>query len=104
MMLMRILAAAFASKQEKTVDRAKNAFADVQRRLGIAGVLPALVPLIDDPDHSKSEDRFILMGRSLRGRVLVVVHCFRQGGKVIRLISARLAGKQERKTYEEKTK
>jgi len=60
--------------------------------------------LIDDPDHSKSEDRFILIGRSLRGRALVVVHCFRKGGKVIRLISARLAGKQERKTYEEKTK
>ncbi len=60
--------------------------------------------LIDDPDHSKSEDRFILMGRSLRGRVLVVVHCFRKGGKVIRLISARLAWRQERKIYEEKTK
>mgnify|MGYP003348664715 CR=1 FL=1 len=60
--------------------------------------------LIDDPDHSKSEARFILLGRSVHERVLVVVHCLRQGGKVIRLISARLAGRQERKTYEEKKK
>lgn len=59
---------------------------------------------MDDPDHSKAEARFILLGCSLHDRVLVVVHCLRQGGKVIRLISARLAGKQERKTYEEKKK
>ena len=85
-------AASNAGKHGVTFEEAKTVFHD------------EYALLIDDPDHSKSEDRFILMGRSLRGRVLVVVHCFRQGGKVIRLISARLAGKQERKTYEEKTK
>jgi uncharacterized DUF497 family protein len=57
--------------------------------------------LIDDPDHSRSEERFILMGRSARARVLVVVHCYRRGGSTIRLISARRAGTKERKRYEE---
>ena len=85
-------AAINAGKHGVTFEEAKTVFHD------------EYALLIDDPDHSKSEDRFIMMGHSLRGRVLVVVHCFRQGGKVIRLISARLAGKQERKTYEEKTK
>jgi uncharacterized DUF497 family protein len=85
-------AATNAGKHGVTFEEAKTVFNDEHALL------------IDDPDHSKSEDRFILMGHSLRCRVLVVVHCFRQGGKVIRLISARLAGKQERKTYEEKTK
>ncbi len=31
-----------------------------------------------DPDHSKSEDRFILLGISLKLRILVVCHCFRE--------------------------
>jgi uncharacterized DUF497 family protein len=57
--------------------------------------------LIDDPDHSKSEERFILMGSSFRTRVLVVVHCYRKEGSTIRLISARRAGSKESKPYEE---
>lgn len=57
--------------------------------------------LIDDPDHSKSEERFILMGSSARARVLVVIHCYRRGGSAIRLISARRAGTKERQAYEE---
>ena len=85
-------AAANAAKHGVTFEEAKTVFHDEQALL------------MDDPDHSKAEARFILLGRSLQDRVLVVVHCLRQGGKVIRLISARLAGKQERKTYEEKKK
>ena len=52
-----------------------------------------------DPDHSKDEDRFIMLGVSLKLRVLVVCHCFRAGDSVIRLISARKANKEEAKAY-----
>lgn len=57
--------------------------------------------LIDDPDHSHDEERFILLGMSLKLRVLVVVHCYRIGESIIRIISARKADKTERKQYEE---
>ena len=54
--------------------------------------------LIDDPDHSDEEDRFVLLGLS-RLRLLVVCHCYRLGGDVIRIISARKADRSERKLY-----
>ena len=54
---------------------------------------------IPDPDHSQAEDRFIIIGSSHRGKFLVVVHTER--GDSIRIISARRAGKRERKAYEE---
>jgi uncharacterized DUF497 family protein len=53
-----------------------------------------------DPDHSESEDRFILMGRSERDRLLVVVHVERAADE-IRIISARRAAPHERLQYEE---
>ena len=40
--------------------------------------------LIDAPDHSEDEDRFVLMGLSLSLRVVVVCHCYRKDGDVIR--------------------
>lgn len=52
-----------------------------------------------DPDHSKDEDRFIMLGMSFRLRVLVVCHCFRKSDTVIRIISARRAGMHEAKNY-----
>lgn len=55
--------------------------------------------LIDDPDHSGDEDRFVLLGLSQSLRLLVVVHCYRAEGKVIRIISARKADAQERAIY-----
>jgi len=55
--------------------------------------------LIDDPDHSGEEDRFVMLGVSSRLRVLVACHCYRSGGVIIRLISARRASRQERETY-----
>ena len=54
---------------------------------------------IDDPLHSEDEDRFVLIGRSIQGRLLVIVHTDR--GERIRIISARLATKKERLRYEE---
>ena len=55
--------------------------------------------LINDPDHSEEEDRFVLLGLSHSLRLLVVVHCYRSEGKVIRIISARKADAQERSIY-----
>jgi hypothetical protein len=55
--------------------------------------------LIDDPDHSVTEQRFLLLGLSSALRVLVVCHCVRQSGNVIRIISARKADRSERSAY-----
>jgi hypothetical protein len=58
--------------------------------------------LIDDPDHSETEERFVLLGLSAKLRVLVVVHCYREDDAVIRIISARKATKPERQRYNER--
>jgi uncharacterized DUF497 family protein len=55
--------------------------------------------VIPDPDHSKLEDRFVIMGMSSLNRVLVVVHCLRGDNNVIRIISARKAGTKEMQPY-----
>ena len=52
-----------------------------------------------DPDHSIDQDRFILLGASNRGRLLVVAHT--EQSDTIRIISARLATRGERIIYEE---
>jgi uncharacterized protein len=55
---------------------------------------------IPDPLHSQAaESRFVLIGRSRAGRLLVVVHVER--GDTLRIISARTATRHERKAYEE---
>jgi uncharacterized DUF497 family protein len=45
--------------------------------------------LIDDPDHTEDEERFVLLWYSLQARCLIVVHCYREDDSVVRLISAR---------------
>lgn len=55
--------------------------------------------LIDDPDHSEEEDRFVLLGLTSSLRLLVVAHCYRVEGNVIRIISARKATANERHSY-----
>lgn len=52
-----------------------------------------------DPDHSDGEDRFVLLGLSTAGRMLVVCHCYRESEQVIRIISAREANRRETKQY-----
>ncbi len=52
-----------------------------------------------DPDHSQDEDRFFIVGLSFRTRVLLVSHCLRKSGSLIRIISARKATKEEAKKY-----
>ena len=53
---------------------------------------------IPDPLHSEEEDRFVTLGESHRHRLLVVVSTDR--GNKIRIISARVATRRERKDYE----
>ena len=80
-------AAANAQKHGVRFEEAATAFAD------------PLSITIPDPEHSVREERYILIGRSLVSRLLVVVHLER--GVSVRLISARLATRRERRDYEE---
>jgi len=52
---------------------------------------------IPDPDHSEGEERFLVIGLSVRGRLLVVSHVER--GDNVRIISARRADSRERRKY-----
>ena len=52
-----------------------------------------------DPDHSGQEQRFVTFGNSRQDRLLVVAHT--DEGGTIRMISARLVTRQERRIYEE---
>ena len=74
-------------KHGVSFEDAQTAFADEQGKL------------IDDPDHSDDEDRFVLLGMSSTLRLLVVCHCYRSEGHVIRIISARKAEGHERNSY-----
>jgi len=56
---------------------------------------------VSDPLHSTEESRFVTIGRSDRSRTLVVVHSDFEDA--IRIISARLATRRERRNYEEGT-
>lgn len=58
--------------------------------------------LIDDPDHSDTEDRFIIIGFSALANLLVVCHCYREPDEIIRIISARKATKNEEKFYSDR--
>ena len=77
------------AKHKVSFEEARSVFYDVD----------ALV--IDDPDHSEQEERFIILGVSEKSNLLVVCHCYRQSETVIRIISARLATKRETKQYHE---
>ncbi|NCR43325.1 MAG: BrnT family toxin [Microcystis aeruginosa G13-07] len=52
-----------------------------------------------DDDHSEQEDRFLLLGKSYKMRILLIVHCYREEESVIRIISARKATKNESQKY-----
>jgi hypothetical protein len=54
---------------------------------------------ISDPDHSQGEPRYLLLGQSYEGRLLVVSHTER--GETVRIINARRAGRRETRLYEE---
>ena len=52
-----------------------------------------------DDEHSSEEERFLLLGLSSGTRLLIVCHCEREHGAVIRIISARKATKRESAFY-----
>jgi hypothetical protein len=56
-----------------------------------------LARLVDDPEHSEHEERFVLFGRSVAGRLLAVMHTERGG--TICLISAREMTRNESRQY-----
>jgi len=58
-----------------------------------------LARIFDDPDHSRAEDREIIVGHSVAQRLLMV--CFAARWDLIRIISARKATRHERRDYEE---
>lgn len=55
--------------------------------------------VIDDPEHSQEEERFIILGMNTRANLLIVCHCYRASDTVIRIISARKATKTESMHY-----
>ena len=55
--------------------------------------------VIDDPDHSQEEERFIILGFREKANLLVVCHCYRASDSIIRLISARKATRTEQGYY-----
>jgi uncharacterized protein len=71
-------------------DEAQTAFFDQE----------ALV--LGDPEHSQTEDRFLLLGMSASLRVLAVCHCIREAGSLIRIIGARRAVRAEQNQYWER--
>ena len=53
----------------------------------------------DDDEHSQDEERFKVIGFSERTRLLMVCHCYRNGNRIIRIISARKANNKEAAQY-----
>ncbi|HNT40422.1 MAG TPA: BrnT family toxin [Rubrivivax sp.] len=74
-------------KHGVSFEDARSVFADERARL------------IDDPDHSADEERFLILGLSSSLRLLVVAHCYREAGGIIRIISARKATREEERFY-----
>ena len=66
---------------------------------GATALMDPMAATGDDPDHSISENRYVTFGVSERGRLLVMAHT--EEDDTIRIISARVASKGERKVYEE---
>ena len=80
-------AAANVRKHGVSFDEAETVFSDEHALL------------LDDPEHSADEDRFVLIGLSAASRTVVVCHCYQERADVIRLISARKATRTERHEY-----
>lgn len=57
-----------------------------------------------DENHSGSEDRFLIIGFSIKLNLLIVCHCYRQNNTIIRIISARKVTKSEAIEYEKNKK
>jgi uncharacterized protein len=74
-------------KHSVSFEEARTAFFDEHARVA------------HDPEHSKVEDRFLLLGMSRSLRLLLVCHCYRESEEQIRIVSARKATKKESDQY-----
>jgi uncharacterized DUF497 family protein len=83
--------------QKAALNLRKHGVSFVEASTAFGDPLSITVP---DPDQASNEDRFVLIGRSKRHRLLIVIHA-EQCESEIRLISARLASRAERRAYEE---
>ena len=84
--------------RKATANRAKHG---VPFEEAMTVVAAPLARVFDDPDHSTWERREIIVGDSIRRRLLVV--CFVEQRDCIRIFSARNATRRERQDYEENT-
>ena len=77
-------------KHGVSFDEAKTVFMDTESLL------------INDPDHSLYEDRFLLLGKTTSHKLLIVCHCYRCSDTIVRIISARKATRHEASMYYER--
>ena len=76
-------------KHKVSFEEAESVFFDINAKM------------IYDPDHSKTEDRFIMLGLSKLLKLLVVCHCYKESDDVVRIFSARKATDKETLKYGE---
>nr|WP_207301182.1 BrnT family toxin [Aquabacterium lacunae] len=81
-------AAANLKKHQVSFDEAKSVFYD------------EFAIQFFDEEHSSDEERFLMLGMSSSAKLLIVCHCEREHGEVIRIISARKATKRESAFYQ----
>ena len=58
-----------------------------------------------DDEHSESEDRWVILGKSLNETILLVIHTYKVNDIIesVRIISARKATKKEKQTYQKRS-
>lgn len=78
-----------SKKHGVTFEEAKSVFYDEHA-----------IQFYDEERSELEDDRFLILGMSIESRMLMVCHCERESGNVVRIISARKATKNERKFYE----
>lgn len=83
-----IKAASNLKKHQVSFDEAKSVFYD------------EFAVQFFDEEHSSLEERFLMLGLSVSAKLLIVCHCEREHGQVIRIISARKATKREGAFYQ----
>ena len=76
-------------KHKISFEEAKSVFFDENARV------------IPDTEHSTNEERFIILVISIKLKLLIVVHTYKENDEIIRIISARKATKSESKYYHE---
>jgi uncharacterized DUF497 family protein len=84
------------SSRKNEINKAKHGVSFEEAR---SAFLDPLSSTVSDYDHSLDEQRLLLIGTSSEGRLLIISHI--DLGEIVRVISARVANRRERWTYEE---